>query len=131
MCLLQFYRLFLQKFPHSSYNVKQIWSQNRILYPNWWHIHCIPNEDMNQSFTYENHCECYDHSHQDRGRRYLHLPNFFPCIHSPPLLKNEKLLWLLFFSNSDYRPLFSDIYYKTILMWGIVSKWLTNATHSL
>ena len=37
----------------------------------------------------------------------------------------------LFFSNSDYRPLFSDIYYKTILMWGLVSIWLTNATHSL
>ena len=66
---------------------------------------------------------------QDHGPCYLHLPIFFLYIHSPLLLEN-KLFWSLFSSaNKGNRPLFNDIYYNTILVWELVSVWITSATH--
>ena len=56
-------------------------------------------------------------SHLDQGLCYLHLSIFFFCVHSSLLQQNKKLLQSLFFlSKLDHRPLFSYIYYKTILM---------------
>ena len=37
----------------------------------------------------------------------------------------------VFLSKLDQRPLFHDIYNKIILVWGLVSIWLTNATYCL
>ena len=72
-------------------------------------------------------------SHQVRGPCYLHLPIFFSHVHSPPLLLgNKKLLWSLFSAayQTTYHSLFSD-YYEAILVWGLDSIWLTNATYCL
>ena len=56
-------------------------------------------------------------SHQDCGRRYLHLPIFFLYILYPVLLENKKVVVIaVFLSKLDHRPLFNDIYYETILV---------------
>ena len=69
--------------------------------------------------------------HQDCGPCYLHLPNIFLNIHSPLLKENKKLLWLLFFSVNKDTDHCLMVYYETIPVWGLVSLWLTNATHCL
>ena len=72
-------------------------------------------------------------SHKDHGPCYLHLQIFFWYIHSPPLLESECIrnISKLDLSKLDHSPLFSDIYCKTSVVWGLISIWLTNATHSL
>ena len=118
-------------------------------------IHCSENENDNgkidhinmtyidldverqiytiQPFSYENHCKCYKKL-SSRSWPVLFTPTnfFFLYTYSPLLPKNKKLLWLLFFlSNKNHRPLFNDIYYETILVWGLVSIWLTNLIYCL
>ena len=34
-------------------------------------------------------------------------------------------------SSQQIKPLFNDIYFKTILVWRLISMWLTNNTHCL
>ena len=65
---------------------------------------------MFQSHPYEN---------QDDGLCYLHLTIFFFNIDSSLLQQNKKLLQSVFLSKLDHRPLFSYIYYETILVWGL------------
>ena len=67
--------------------------------------------------------------HQDCGLCYLHLPDFFLCIHSPLLMENEVVVIAVFLSKLGHRPLFNGMYYETIPVWRLVSIWLTNATH--
>ena len=63
-------------------------------------------------------------------------------IHSPPLLQNKKLLWSLFSpanQTTDHCSvvyiilyiLLLYIYCKTVLVWGLFSRWITNTTHCL
>ena len=63
-------------------------------------------------------------SYQDCGPCYLHLSIFFLNMHSP-------VLWLLFFSGNETIDHCSIVYYRTILVWKLVSRWITNATHCL
>ena len=37
----------------------------------------------------------------------------------------------VFFSKLDHRPLFNYICYETVVVWGLVSLWITNASHCL
>ena len=73
-------------------------------------------------------------SHQDCGPCYLHLPIFnFLYIHSPFLLENKKKVVVIavFLSKSDHTSLFNCIYYKSFLVWGLVSIWLVNPSRCL
>ena len=67
---------------------------------------------------------------------------FLLYIHSPPLLQNKKLLWSLFSPANQTTHhcsvvyiilyiLLLYIYCKTVLVWGLFSRWITNATHCL
>ena len=68
--------------------------------------------------------------HQDRGPYCLQLPIFLLYIQYPLLLENvEVVMIVVFLSKLDHRSLFNDIYYRNVLVWGLVSVWLTNATH--
>ena len=50
------------------------------------------------------------------------LTYFFFYINSPLLLENKKNVTIAISSSKlDHRPLFNDIYYKTILVRGLVS----------
>ena len=86
-------------------------------------------------------------SHQYCDLSYLHLPIFFLYSHLPwlknkklkikkktnnkKLLENKVFMIAIYLSKLDHKLLFNDIYYKTILVWGLVSIWLTNAIHCL
>ena len=70
------------------------------------------------------------------------LKKCFCYIYSPPLLQNKKLLWSLFSpanQTTDHCSvvyiilyiLLLHIYCKTVLVWGLFSRWITNATHCL
>ena len=65
--------------------------------------------------------------HEDHGSCYLHLQILFIYWHSPPLLEKKVVLIAVFVSKFDHRPLFSDVYYETSLVWWLISIWLTNA----
>ena len=62
-----------------------------------------------------------ENSHQGRCRCYLHLPIFL-LIHTVSSSTGKWKVVLIFFflSKLEHRPLFNDIYCKTILMWGLV-----------
>ena len=69
-------------------------------------------------------------SHQGRGPCYLQLPIFF--LHSLlPMEKWKVVVIHVFLSKLDRISLLNYIYCETILVWGLVSKWLTNVTHCL
>ena len=62
---------------------------------------------------------------------FLHLNIFFLYIHSPLLGGKLKIVVTVILSKLDHRPLFNEIYYKTILMRELILILLTNATHCL
>ena len=77
------------------------------------------NSSICQSFPYKITAGVTKSSHQDRGPCYLQLLIFFFYIHSSLLLQNKKLLRLIFMiydSKLDHRPLFTYIYCETILV---------------
>ena len=92
----------------------------------WWHDYIF------QSFPYENHCKCYKKLAWRLWPVLFTLTDFF-LLHtlSSSTGKKKVVLIAVFLSKLDHRPLFNDIYYETILVWGFVSVLLANATHSL
>ena len=70
-------------------------------------------------------------SHRDHGLCYLQLPIFFLYRHSPLLVEKKVIVIAVFLSKLDSSPLFNDIYYEAILVWGLISIWLTHTTHCL
>ena len=56
---------------------------------------------------------------------------FFLYIQLLLLWKVKICLIFVFLSKLEKRPLFNDLNCKTILVWGLVSRWLRNATHCL
>ena len=58
----------------------------------------IPQFFQMQSFPYENHCKCYKKLASRLWPMLFTLTFFFLNIHSPLLLENKKLWWLLFSS---------------------------------
>ena len=51
------------------------------------------------------------------------LTYFYLYIDSPFLMESNCCCDYCFLSKLDHRPLFSDINYKTILVWGLSSTW--------
>ena len=96
-----------------------------------WHLKfALGKKGIYQSFPYENHSQFTKSSHQDRGPCCLHLPIFF-IIHT---LSSSAGRWkvvvvAVFLSKVYRRTLFNYICYRIILVWRLVSVWLTNATH--
>ena len=57
---------------------------------------------------------------------------FSLSMYFPVLLQNKVgVVIAVFFSKLDHRALFNSIDCETILVWGLVSIWLTNITHCL
>ena len=53
---------------------------------------------------------------------YTYLMFSYRYTHTPLLKENEIFVVIaVFLSKLDHRTLFNDIYYKTILVWGLVS----------
>ena len=64
--------------------------------------------------------------------RAIYTYRFFSFTYTLLLYWKKKVVLIaVFLSKLDHRPLFNDIYYETILVWGFVSVLLTNTTHSL
>ena len=82
-----------------------------------------------QSFPYGNHCECYK-KFASRSRPMLFTLTGFFLLHTlfSFVVKQKIVAIAIFLSKLDHRPLFSYLYYKTILVWGLFSIWITNAS---
>ena len=78
-----------------------------------------------QSFPHKNHCRC-NKKLAARLWPVLFTLTVFLNIHSPLLQQNKNLMYHCF--PQQIRPLFNHIHYKTILVWGLILMWLTNAT---
>ena len=72
-------------------------------------------------------------SYQNRGRYYLRLTYFFFIMISPFLVQDKKKVVVIavFPNKLEHRPIFNQVYCKTILIWGSISISITNATHCL
>ena len=86
----------------------------------------------NQSFPYTCHCKHYKKVASRLHSMLFTLTKFFlKHTLSSSEGKQKFALIAVFLSKLDHRPLFNGIYYETIPVWGLVSLWLTNATHCL
>ena len=83
-----------------------------------------------QSFPYENHCKCYKKL-ESRLWPVLFTVIYFPLIFFSFSAVKQKVVIAVFLSEIHHRPVYNDIYYETILVWGLISILLTNPTHCL
>ena len=56
---------------------------------------------------------------------------FLIQVHSPVLLKNRIVVAILLSSENKWSLILVQWYYDSILVWGLVSVWLTITTHCL
>ena len=89
-----------------------------------------------QSFPYKNHCDCFFFFTVKKLASTLWSVLFtLTYFFTYTLLFCSKIkscvVIAVFHSKLDSRPLFKYIDYKIILVWTLVSVWITNATHCL
>ena len=81
------------------------------------------------SIPYENHCKCYKKLTSRSWPVLFTLNNFFLLYTLFSSAVKKVVSITVFLSKLDHRSLFIYIYYQTILVWGLVSIWITNTKY--